>query len=421
MMRLLSSPKLPRRHLLILLPLLLLDIIYLYLRTPPRLPSLSTFENSTDVSWFPHQSKFWHSFAQIVTVTAPKCPRPSLLLNATVSLSHLNGTDEVSNLTKAQIACLHRSHSLFVDIINLGAPHLDSNKGTKGIATIATRSGFPVLLVNLYMLKSTGSRLAVEVFLGTEDDYKPYMCDIVLPELGAKCIILSSLLGSSKYAFEIARPQLWVFAVLFSSFESVLFLAADSFLLNSPDKVFMADGLVLWPSIESSAALPQLSELIRLDGDLVSGTPAIDHRQILISKKYHAKTLFVAAYYSIYNVHYGLLIRQHINMALAASTMNAPFFKVKKNSRQLGTNSSTSAVIQFDPTPNLNCTSPCTPPVMTIHTNWLSSETLIALGSFERLWGSEEDSRKISSRDIEAYVWGSVAKVMGRKDLQFFT
>lgn len=102
--------------------------------------------------------------------------------------------------------------------------------------------------------------------------------------------------------------------------------------------------------------------------------------------------------------------------------MNKLHHKVKQPPHQLGSKPSTSAVLQFDPTSNLNCTSLCTPPVMSVHTNWLSSESEIstALRSIERLWGTEEDSRSVSSKDIEAYVWKSVASVVCRMDLPFF-
>ncbi|KAH6707577.1 hypothetical protein BKA61DRAFT_678976 [Leptodontidium sp. MPI-SDFR-AT-0119] len=168
-------------------------------------------------------------------------------------------------------------------LVSFGAPHLDFKKRTKGIQPKHPNQA----LVNIFMLRRTASTLPVEIFLETEDDYEPHMCDGVFADWGAKCILLSSLLRSSNFEFKIARPQMWIF------------------LLRSPDGLFDSElftsvGLVLWPSLEDSSFSSQTSEVIGLDEDIISEIPDIDHRQILISKKRHANTLSLAAYYSIH-------------------------------------------------------------------------------------------------------------------------
>ncbi|KAL2062877.1 hypothetical protein VTL71DRAFT_5949 [Oculimacula yallundae] len=155
-------------------------------------------------------------------------------------------------------ACLRESHVLFVVIINFNSPKLGFRKGSNGIAITATRSGFRILLGIIIMLQLAGSTLSVDVLLETRDGYEPKIYDSVLSELNATCIVLPSLLVGSEYDFEIAEPQLWSFALLFSSFESVLFLDASSSLLRSSDalfhaKAFSTDGLVLWQSVGKSS------------------------------------------------------------------------------------------------------------------------------------------------------------------------
>jgi alpha 1,2-mannosyltransferase len=66
------------------------------------------------------------------------------------------------------------------------------------------------------MLRRTGTTLPVEVFLGSPDEYEELVCDIILPSLNAKCIILSILIP-----FSLKHYRLKTFAILFSSFESV--------------------------------------------------------------------------------------------------------------------------------------------------------------------------------------------------------
>ncbi|PVH83030.1 glycosyltransferase family 71 protein [Cadophora sp. DSE1049] len=421
-----SSPKLPRRHLLILPPLLLLAIVYFCLNRREGFGSSSSLRGGSKLASTHLPSKFWQSFAPVLEATAPKCPPPVAPRNATASSTHLDASHKVLNMSTADIACLHRSHALFVDLINFGAPRLEFKKGTKGLATLATKSGFPVLLINLFMLRRTSSSLPLEVFLETEDEYEPDMCEVVLPRWNATCIVLSSLLGTTKHNLQIVGTQLWGFALLFSSFESVLFLGSGSFLTRSPDelfdsKAFAKTGLVLWPSKEVSLIPRQESQIFGMGDGITSDLSAIDHRQILISKKHHTNVLSLVAYYSIYNAYYGPLMSELRIVSLAAVVMTKPFYQIDHLPHQLGATSATSAILQFDPASDFNCTFPCRPEAMFIHTNWLSPESglMTTMGILERFWGSEEESRSLYSQDIEASAWGSVTSALCNSEMVF--
>ena len=422
MLLLSTSPKLPRRHLLILPPLVLLAIIYFYFNTHQSWRYSTDLENGSLASPR-HLSKFWRSFAPILEVTAPKCSSPIASQNGKAFSANPSASREDLNMSEAEIACLHRSHNLFVDLINFGAPSLDFKSGTKGLATLATKSGFPVLLINIFMLRRTGSALPLEVFLETEDDYEPNMCEVVLPRWNATCIVLSSLLGASSPGLEVAGADLWPLALLFSSFESVLFLEAGTFLVHSPDELFTSDpfmrtGLVTWPSMKDTSFSGHSFEVFGLDAEISLHLQANDNRQILMSKKHHARTLFMATYYSIYHAYYGHLMSELSILSLAAAIMNKPFYQVDHYPRQLGNSSATSAILQFDQISDVNCAEPCKPEAMFVHTNWLSpgSGLSTTMEVFERLWGSEEESRNLCSQDIEGSAWASVTSVFCNRE-----
>lgn len=422
MLLLSTSPKLPRRQLLILPPLVLLAIIYFYLNTRQSWRYSTDLGNGSLASPR-HPSKLWRSFAPILEVTAPKCSPPIAFQNGKAFSAHPSESREDFNMSKAEIACLHRSHTLFVDLVNFGAPRLDFKKGTKGLATLAAKSGFPVLLTNIFMLRRTGSALLLEVFLETEDDYEPNMCEVVLPRWNATCIVLSSLIGASSQSFKLAGADLWPFALLFSSFESVLFLGAGTFLVRSPDALFDSDpfmrtGLVTWPSMKYASFPGQSFELFGLDSDISSHLRANDNRQILLSKKQHAVTLFMATYHSIYHAYYGPLINELDFVSSAAAIMKIPFYQVDHHPRQLGNSSATSATLQFDASPDFNCTESCKPAVMFVHTNWLSPESGLSttMEVFERLWGSEEECRDLYWQDIEGSAWASVTSAFCNRE-----
>ncbi|KAH7371915.1 hypothetical protein BKA64DRAFT_269388 [Cadophora sp. MPI-SDFR-AT-0126] len=102
--------------------------------------------------------------------------------------------------------------------------------------------------------------------------------------------------------------------------------------------------------------------------------------------------------------------------------MAKPFYQVDQPPHQLGTIPATSATLQFDPTLDSNCTLPCKPEAIFIHTNWLFPESglLTTMNILERFWGSEEESRNLCSQDIEASAWGSVTSALCSRKMIFY-
>jgi hypothetical protein len=115
------------------------------------------------------------------------------------------------------------------------APLLPAGGSEYGIVTTGGLALVPVLLVSLRMLRRTGCTLPVEVFLGDRTEYNEVkdVCEKVLPNLNAKCLVISDIYDTAA----VDPPdhfQFKVLSILFSNFRHVLFLDADAFPAHDP-------------------------------------------------------------------------------------------------------------------------------------------------------------------------------------------
>lgn len=240
-----------------------------------------------------------------------------------------------------------------------------------------------LVLVSLKQLRSTGSKLPVEVFIPNDDEYSYDLCHRVFPTFGAKCITMSDFLDSE---FELKGYQLKSMALLLTSFENVLMLDADNFPLKNPDYMFFNEpftshNLVIWPDIWRRSTSPTYYEIA---GVKVNETHQVrrsyyDHRdhpdgmanftkedyndkisyhdlegtfpeassetgQVLINKKTHAKSIFLGLFYNYYGPGYfypmfsqGQAGEGDKETILAsAHYFNLPYYQVEEYIREFG-------------------------------------------------------------------------------------
>ena len=172
-----------------------------------------------------------------------------------------NRWQDLIHLSDRDIRELRNAHGRFLAGISGLTSELPYKAGSKGIVTTASGSFLPILVVSLQMLRRTGSDLPVEVFLESMDVYEPDVCEVVLPTLGAQCFVLEQALDDIMDTVRPKRYQLKPFAILFSSFEDVLFLDADNIVLDRPEGMlssepFVSRGLVTWPDYVRSLPSP---------------------------------------------------------------------------------------------------------------------------------------------------------------------
>ncbi|KAJ5368257.1 uncharacterized protein N7496_008017 [Penicillium cataractarum] len=266
------------------------------------------------------------------------------------------------------IALIKNAHTSFVAAITGedSAPTLPYVPGTKGIVSTAGGTYLPVLVISLRMLRRTGSTLPMEIFLADEAEYEEYICDVVLPSLDARCIVLSRILAAAPATIE--KYQFKPFAMLFSSFEEILFLDADAFPLEKPETLFRADpfrstGMVTWPDFWGSTVSPLFYEIVGTTAPPPSLRQSTESGEVLVSKKTHVRTLLLATYYNYWGPsHYYPLLSQGAagegdkeTFLAAATAMQEPFYQVSEpivalgHRKDKGGGFAGSAMAQFNP------------------------------------------------------------------------
>ena len=223
------------------------------------------------------------------------------------------------------------------------------------------------------MLRKTGSTLPVEIFLSDDTEYEPYICDVVLPFLNAQCRMLYTVLDSGPIPSDIQKYQFKPFAMLFSSFEQILFLDADAFPLVDPNVLFTTEPflsrpMVLWPDFWGSSVSPLYYEIASRKAPPMNARQSTESGEVVISKKTHLKTLLLCAYYNYWGpTHYYHLLSQGAagegdkeTFAAASETVGEPFYQVSEPIRALGHATeggmAGSAMVQFDPAEDYNLT-----------------------------------------------------------------
>lgn len=345
------------------------------------------------------------------------------------------------------IAAMKEAHVAFVETITTSPPELRYLPGTRGVVSTAGGSYLPVLVISLRMLRRTGSTLPMEVFLAGEDEYDEYICSVVLPSLNARCIVLSRILASAPA--QIEKYQFKPFAMLFSSFEEILFLDADAFPLEKPENVFKSSvfrskGMLTWPDFWASSVSPIFYEIADLPMPPMNERQSTESGEIFISKKTHLRTLLLSTYYNYWGPsHYYPLLSQGAagegdkeTFLAAATAMEEPFYQVSESICALGHATkggiAGSAMAQFNPMQDFALTSQdtwrvrgddATPPdVFFIHANFpkFNPATIFQKhevnpvfaddGSYTRAWTIPEDVvRRFSAKaDVEQGFWEEI-------------
>ncbi|KAL2006603.1 hypothetical protein VTN00DRAFT_9271 [Thermoascus crustaceus] len=341
------------------------------LRPSYSIPAIS----SGGAHHFDSEIRFWWALQTLFEKTAPGTPPPEVIAPSRAidfDLKYGITQPNLLRVSEEDVNELQKAHYNFVNAIKAGDPKLDLvyKSGTQGIVTAAAGSDFPVLVISLRMIRRTGTTLPVEVYLKSGEEYEEAICEEVLPSLNARCIVMTDIVGSEE-APKITRHQLKSFALLFSSFEDVLWLDSDCFALHDPAQIFRSHlyrstGLITWPDFSASTASPIYYEI-----SSQGRSPALTERasteagQLFISKKRHHLTLLLMSYYNRYGPsHYYPLLTQaedpdageQETFLAAASALGAPFYATSERIRLIGhrnpadnNNIAGSATVQFDP------------------------------------------------------------------------
>jgi len=188
-------------------------------------------------------------------------PNPEGMKKNTSALKYQShGRINLINLSDEEEGALRLAHQF----MQKEARHLGSRipyaRNTCGVVTTANRDLLPVLLVSLRMFRRTNTVLPVEVFIDSTE-YDTNLCEVTLPALNAKCHTFHDIHFHSVKGSKARKFYYKIFAMLLSSFKSVLFLDADAFPVQDPEPFltsapFTTPGLVTWPDMWENTASP---------------------------------------------------------------------------------------------------------------------------------------------------------------------
>ena len=334
--------------------------------------------HANDPSFRKKQIEFWASFETLLALSKPDCESPKRLGRSNSQGFNPSDHLERPNLTemsKESVGKMREAHKKLVDGIKGNHPQMVFTPGSRGLVSTAGGKYLPVFVISLRMLRRTGTTLPVEVFLGDHEEYEENICKEVLPSLNATCVILSDILESAPHEVEIAHYQFKIFAMMFSSFEEILFLDADAFPIHNPEQLFTSEvfqkhGFITWPDFWASSISTLYYSITTQSVPAMTERASSETGELLISKKTHQRSLLLAAYYNYYgpNYYYPLLSQgapgegDKETFLAAASVVNESFYAVSEWVKPIGTRKEDgglagSAMVQHDPIQDYNLTS----------------------------------------------------------------
>lgn len=282
--------------------------------------------------------------------------------------------------------------------------------------------------------------LPIQVFIGDHTEYEPELCEHVLPALNAECFAVSDFLAQD--SVDVTHFQLKALAILFSSFETILYIDSDCFAVRDPLEIlssepFKSTGLVTWPDYWQATEDPVFYTIAGMSAYPL-GMPArsTESGQLLVSKRTHLSSLLLASYYNIYGPQYYYPILSQgatgegdkETFLAAAVVLGLPHYRVKEHVGTIGYFTPDGefrggAMVQHHPGDDLreyNATwaidkdSNAVRPFF-LHAHhpklnmgrMLDESTLTTpTGQALRLWGDKESIQKqFDGRDMEKEVW----------------
>src|ERR1700722_3598228 len=215
-MTLISSPC-QRLRSLILVPALIFTVFFAFSRLGSGIRQLYVsnnllYLNSIDKEELHAQVNFWRRFTAVLHKYAPTSASPIRLSDSGLDIGFAaedRHRPDLLLMPHNYVDVMREAHNGFVANIKFmrdadrQSLKIPCTPGTRGIVSAAGGSYLVVFVISLRMLRRTGSTLPVQVFLANLEEYEPHICNVVLPELNAKCVVLSQILDAAPATVEI--------------------------------------------------------------------------------------------------------------------------------------------------------------------------------------------------------------------------
>lgn len=260
---------------------------------------------------------------------------------------------QIIQMTHEAVEEMRGKHSNAVATFRQLGPHLPFVRGTRGIIMTAPHNAFGIMITSLRMLRLTGSTLPVEIWMWDRGEFEEKPCDVIFPTFDAKCMFMDDYLPLNPEVHFPPTSRLTflnkIGAVLFSSFEQVLFLDNDLFPVNNPDSIFttepfISSGYVLWPDYWASTSSSQFREISGTEQPLMTERATSESGAMLYNKATHSEALLLSLYYNVYGpkLYYRLISQggtgegDKDTWAAAAQVFDLPFYQVTEPPRHIG-------------------------------------------------------------------------------------
>jgi alpha 1,2-mannosyltransferase len=269
-------------------------------------------------------------------------------------------------ITAAQIESMRRHLSQFKGAIPRLAAVTPYWKNTRGIVMGGGGKYTHIALTSLLLLRRTGCKLPVQVFIDSHEEYDAELCEQTFARLNAECLVMEDLIGKGA----VSQYQYKILSILFSPFQHVLFLDADAWPIYDPTYLFEQEpytshGLITWPDFWVSTASWLFFDITGTRNGPVMERRSSESGIIMYNKATHIQSILLAAYYNWYgpDIYYKLLTQgshgegDKETFLHAALGMGQPFYDVKEKNgifgRWINDTLHTAGMIQHDPVDDL--------------------------------------------------------------------
>lgn len=396
------------------------------------------------------QQVFWKRLYPQILENRPQCEPVvntvvgGLMINYDAHSDYLRPDRlEVNTTQTEELRVRHQSYLSAVRHSNYALPY---HPNTQGVVMTAGGKYLPVVVVSIRMLRETGCKLPVEVFLATNEEWDAEICGQVFPRLNAHCVVLENIFDPDhKYGeLEIHKYQYKIMSIVFSSFEDVLFLDADCFPIYDPTRLldsepFKETGLVIWPDFWYASESKSFFEVAQTAMPAINKRPASESGELLYSKRRHTNSLLLAMYYNFYGPDFYYPLQSQgapgegdkETFLWSAVVLDEPFYSVHERVQALGYHASDgswigSAMVQYDCVEDaLRREDPVKP--LFVHVNMpkidpgqvflnrsfgVAGPTKDPNGTMRRIWHkTENETIAFFGFDVERRLWGVVKDI----------